>query len=367
MAAANKEAAGTGGRGEPSAAERSRAGPSRAGPGPGARGLCGLPGRGRQTPEPSAPDHRGAPPRPRARGGRPAMAGVSYTAPWWVTLLHRLPHLNLRWEITSSQFRPEDTDYQQVTWAPGSRVRAPGHGPSFQRSKDTPPPPRVTALLLVDWVPPPRGSLSPSFLRVVKRPTFLYESLLPPLLEGLLGLGSLFFQGVRHPLPHWGPTALLQVLAFLWCCLGPLFWGPAEPPPSPLWSPLRQLSAPAQAPVHHRGCGGAGTGGSRRLLPGRAPYPWGPADLLGCPAVGGTHSAASGDTWPAWDWLPGAPEGGGLATGTQGGPQPGGLEGAEPGQSGGGGTLHSPLPSDQAVPMDPSAWGHAQPQRLPCP
>ncbi|OWK10948.1 hypothetical protein Celaphus_00007359 [Cervus elaphus hippelaphus] len=43
------------------------------------------------------------------------MAGVSYAAPWWVSLLHRLPHFDLHWEATSSQFRPEDTDYQQAT------------------------------------------------------------------------------------------------------------------------------------------------------------------------------------------------------------------------------------------------------------
>ncbi|XP_064222634.1 protein tweety homolog 3 isoform X1 [Aotus nancymaae] len=42
------------------------------------------------------------------------MAGVSYAAPWWVSLLHRLPHFDLSWEATSSQFRPEDADYQQA-------------------------------------------------------------------------------------------------------------------------------------------------------------------------------------------------------------------------------------------------------------
>lgn len=51
------------------------------------------------------------------------MAGVSYAAPWWVSLLHRLPHFDLRWEATSSRFRPEDTDYQQVTRAPDHGVR----------------------------------------------------------------------------------------------------------------------------------------------------------------------------------------------------------------------------------------------------
>uniref|UniRef100_A0A4X2LM12 Protein tweety homolog n=1 Tax=Vombatus ursinus TaxID=29139 RepID=A0A4X2LM12_VOMUR len=48
------------------------------------------------------------------------MAGVSYSAPWWVNLLHRLPHFNLQWETTSSQFRPEDTEYQQALLLLGS-------------------------------------------------------------------------------------------------------------------------------------------------------------------------------------------------------------------------------------------------------
>lgn len=70
--------------------------------------------------------------RRSARGRPPAMAGVSYAAPWWVSLLHRLPHFDLRWEATSSQFRPEDADYQQVTrvWVQGQepRVMAPPKG-----------------------------------------------------------------------------------------------------------------------------------------------------------------------------------------------------------------------------------------------
>uniref|UniRef100_A0A3Q1CID9 Protein tweety homolog n=1 Tax=Amphiprion ocellaris TaxID=80972 RepID=A0A3Q1CID9_AMPOC len=40
-------------------------------------------------------------------------AVVSYTPPWWVNLLHRLPHFNLKFEQTSSDFRPEDWTYQQ--------------------------------------------------------------------------------------------------------------------------------------------------------------------------------------------------------------------------------------------------------------
>ncbi|KAM6079443.1 protein tweety homolog 3 isoform 3-T3 [Theristicus caerulescens] len=42
------------------------------------------------------------------------MAGVSYSPPWWVSLLHRLPHLSLRWELTAADFRPQDAEYQQA-------------------------------------------------------------------------------------------------------------------------------------------------------------------------------------------------------------------------------------------------------------
>ncbi|KAG8523802.1 Protein tweety-3 [Galemys pyrenaicus] len=52
------------------------------------------------------------------------MAGVSYAAPWWVNLLHRLPHFDLHWETTSSQFRPEDTDYQQALLLLGATALA---------------------------------------------------------------------------------------------------------------------------------------------------------------------------------------------------------------------------------------------------
>lgn len=61
------------------------------------------------------------------------MAGVSYAAPWWVNLLHRLPHFDLRWETTSSQFRPEDTDYQQVTRPPRVGGQGPGSWPLLSK------------------------------------------------------------------------------------------------------------------------------------------------------------------------------------------------------------------------------------------
>lgn len=94
------------------------------------------------------------------------MAGVSYAAPWWVTLLHRLPHLDLRWEATSSQFRPEDADYQQVTRAPGR-----GSGP------------RVTAPSLprvLSWV------TSPAFFRACGPPTPPSRVRRPPAESSLL-------------------------------------------------------------------------------------------------------------------------------------------------------------------------------------
>uniref|UniRef100_A0A668AD21 Protein tweety homolog n=1 Tax=Myripristis murdjan TaxID=586833 RepID=A0A668AD21_9TELE len=40
-------------------------------------------------------------------------AVVNYSPPWWVNLLHRLPHFNLQFEQTSSDFRPENWTYQQ--------------------------------------------------------------------------------------------------------------------------------------------------------------------------------------------------------------------------------------------------------------
>ncbi|XP_034448193.1 protein tweety homolog 3 isoform X1 [Hippoglossus hippoglossus] len=40
-------------------------------------------------------------------------AVVSYSPPWWVKLLHRLPHFNLRFEQTSGDFQPDDWTYQQ--------------------------------------------------------------------------------------------------------------------------------------------------------------------------------------------------------------------------------------------------------------
>ncbi|TNN68099.1 Protein tweety 3 [Liparis tanakae] len=43
-----------------------------------------------------------------------AMAAVvSYSPPWWVNVLHRLPHFNFMLEQTSSDFHPDDWTYQQ--------------------------------------------------------------------------------------------------------------------------------------------------------------------------------------------------------------------------------------------------------------
>ncbi|KAJ3601400.1 hypothetical protein NHX12_032369 [Muraenolepis orangiensis] len=40
-------------------------------------------------------------------------SAVSYSPPWWVDVLHRLPHFNRRFEQTSSDFRPADPTYQE--------------------------------------------------------------------------------------------------------------------------------------------------------------------------------------------------------------------------------------------------------------
>ncbi|XP_029595682.1 protein tweety homolog 3-like [Salmo trutta] len=40
-------------------------------------------------------------------------AVVNYSPPWWVNLLHRLPHFNLHFETVSSDFSPEDSEYQK--------------------------------------------------------------------------------------------------------------------------------------------------------------------------------------------------------------------------------------------------------------
>ncbi|XP_034717840.1 protein tweety homolog 3 isoform X1 [Etheostoma cragini] len=40
-------------------------------------------------------------------------AVVNYSPPWWVNLLHRLPHFNIEFQLVSSDFRPEDSEYQK--------------------------------------------------------------------------------------------------------------------------------------------------------------------------------------------------------------------------------------------------------------
>ncbi|XP_048846235.1 protein tweety homolog 3 isoform X1 [Brienomyrus brachyistius] len=51
-------------------------------------------------------------------------AVVSYSPPWWVNLLHRLPHFNFQFERTSNEFRPQDADYQQSLLLLGGVVLA---------------------------------------------------------------------------------------------------------------------------------------------------------------------------------------------------------------------------------------------------
>lgn len=157
------------------------------------------------------------------------MAGVSYAAPWWVNLLHRLPHFDLRWETTSSQFRPEDTDYQQVTRPPGVGGQDPGSGPRHAGvwGPSTPP----TAIEGLGGSPP-RGSPPPSPWRV-KASAFPRVLLRP---------GAPLRERLETPVLHRGSMALLQMLVF-----SP---GVTWALPSGVWgSPLCQLSAPAQAPA----------------------------------------------------------------------------------------------------------------------
>lgn len=57
-------------------------------------------------------------------------AVVNYSPPWWVNLLHRLPHFNMEFQIVSSDFRPEDSEYQKVRQVRGNnylllRIRHP--------------------------------------------------------------------------------------------------------------------------------------------------------------------------------------------------------------------------------------------------
>uniref|UniRef100_A0A672Z5F2 Protein tweety homolog n=1 Tax=Sphaeramia orbicularis TaxID=375764 RepID=A0A672Z5F2_9TELE len=40
-------------------------------------------------------------------------AVVNYSPPWWVKLLHRLPHFNMEFQVVSSDFRPKDSEYQK--------------------------------------------------------------------------------------------------------------------------------------------------------------------------------------------------------------------------------------------------------------
>lgn len=137
------------------------------------------------------------------------MAGVSYAAPWWVSLLHRLPHFDLRWEATSSQFRPEDTDYQQVTRAPGCGTRGPGSWP-LPRGWSFPvlmrglgpfllgvPSGPLIPLQGLTSIPPLEGVES---LRVTRASYLDWWSCLPPLIYGFL----------PGPYPSFGRSAAPQ-------------------------------------------------------------------------------------------------------------------------------------------------------------
>uniref|UniRef100_A0A3P8UJ38 Protein tweety homolog n=1 Tax=Cynoglossus semilaevis TaxID=244447 RepID=A0A3P8UJ38_CYNSE len=49
-------------------------------------------------------------------------AVVNYSPPWWVNLLHRLPHFNIEFQLVSSDFRPENSEYQKSVLLLGAVV-----------------------------------------------------------------------------------------------------------------------------------------------------------------------------------------------------------------------------------------------------
>ncbi|GAA6109158.1 protein tweety homolog 3 [Tachysurus ichikawai] len=59
-------------------------------------------------------------------------AVVNYSPPWWVNLLHRLPHFNLRFEQISSEFQPEDSSYQQLIWHVAYSTAEGGGGETYR-------------------------------------------------------------------------------------------------------------------------------------------------------------------------------------------------------------------------------------------
>lgn len=90
--------------------------------------------------------------------GEAGMAGVSYSPPWWVSLLHRLPHLSLRWELTAADFRPDDAEYQQVSAALRARCRG-GAAPAGAAGLRPLRPRGGWGRLLVPTSPPRPGAL----------------------------------------------------------------------------------------------------------------------------------------------------------------------------------------------------------------
>lgn len=58
-------------------------------------------------------------------------AVVNYSPPWWVNLLHRLPHFNMEFQIVSSDFRPEDSEYQKVRQPPVGGIITPTRNASY--------------------------------------------------------------------------------------------------------------------------------------------------------------------------------------------------------------------------------------------
>ncbi|KAF4074021.1 hypothetical protein AMELA_G00249900 [Ameiurus melas] len=103
-------------------------------------------------------------------------AVVNYSSPWWVNLLHRLPHFNLRFEQISSEFQPEDSSYQQV--------RAAAHIPhSLGRTAG-----RIGPGMLPDACPDLKGNAKKSM-----KVSFLYPETVTSSVPALDGTNALVF------------------------------------------------------------------------------------------------------------------------------------------------------------------------------
>lgn len=100
-------------------------------------------------------------------------AVVNYSPPWWVNLLHRLPHFNVEFQIVSSDFRPEDSEYQKVR---GQRRATRSLQPSASSLW-----PRVAIVMVLRLMVSPLATCSSSSLATWRRWRLSATELKPPL------------------------------------------------------------------------------------------------------------------------------------------------------------------------------------------